>query len=223
MAVALFCSHELLTVSQRSRMRFLSLTIRILPRHPRQQGSRSRGPLAASLLTANLKGVSSMKLHRDLGITQKAAWHLAQRIRKAWESDKGLLSGPVEVDETYMGGKERLHAGRGPVGKTTVVGAKDRYGNKVSAKFIPGTDGPTLRGFVSERADPDATVFTDNHPSYQGLPHKHEAVKHSVSEYVRDQAQTNGIESFWATLKRGYHGTYHHMSPMHLDRYVTEF
>ena len=181
-------------------------------------------------VTTNLKGVSSMKLHRDLGITQRSAWFLAHRLREAWKGHGAQFAGPVEVDETFIGGKEKnkhankkLRAGRGGVGKAIVVGAKDRDTNRVSAAVVGNTDAKTLQGFVGERAAKGATVYTDDHGGYHGMPFEHETVKHSISEYVNGMAHTNGIESFWALMKRGYHGTYHHMSEKHLSRYVNEF
>ena len=186
--------------------------------------------IAIYLWSTSLKGVSSMRLHRDLKITQKSAYFMAQRLREAWSDSPSGMLGPVEVDETFVGGKEKnkhahkkIRAGRGTVGKMIVVGAKDRETNHVSAAVVGNTDAKTLQGFVGDHAAEGATVYTDDHGGYQGMPFEHETVKHSVSEYVRDQAHTNGIESFWATLKRGYHGTFHHISPKHLHRYVNEF
>ena len=192
--------------------------------------------IAIYLLATNLKGVSSMKLHRDLSITQKSAWHLAHRIRETWQDVAGPFAGPVEVDETFVGGKRRNMSkakrselkGRGSVGKVAVAGAKDRATNQVSAKVVPATDAPTLQGFVRERAARGATVYTDDASAYAGLPdlfnnYRHDTVRHSVGEYVRGMAHTNGIESFWATLKRAHKGTFHKLSPKHLGRYVCEF
>ena len=191
--------------------------------------------VATFLLSTNLKSVSSMKLHRDLDITQKSAWFLAHRLRRALDREGGKFSGPVEVDETYFGGKRKnmsnakrkelaeQGAGRGTVGKVAVVGIKDRETKHVRAKVVENTDKATLQGFVVDHTAPGATVYTDEASAYEGLPFPHEAVKHSVSEFVRGMAHTNGAESFWSMLKRAHMGTFHKMSPKHLDRYVTEF
>ena len=192
--------------------------------------------VAIYLCLTDLKGVSSMKLSRDLKITQKSAWHLAMRIRKAIEDGDGMpFAGPVEADETFIGGKrknmslskrkELKGAGRGAVGKEAVVGVKDRATNKVRARVVPVTDAPHVAGFVASQTKDGAKVYTDEAKVYNALDpwFDHEAVNHKVSEYVREQAHTNGMESFWSMLKRGYQGTYHKMSAKHLDRYVTEF
>jgi len=189
--------------------------------------------IAMYLMSTSLKGVSSMKLHRDLGVTQKTAWHLAQKIRQGWLEGQDYddkLDGPVEVDETFIGGKSRnMHRnkrpkGSGSVGKSVVIGAVDRDG-EIRVEHIAKTDGDTLQIFVEDNVEQGSTVYTDSFKGYGGLSYNyhHEAVNHSIGEYVRGQAHTNGIESFWATLKRGYKGTYHKMSAKHLSRYITEF
>ena len=104
-----------------------------------------------------------------------------------------------------------------------MIGAKDRATDRVTARTVATTDKPTLQGFVGEHTAPGATVYTDEASAYEGLPFDHEAVKHSVGQYVRGQAHVVGMESFWSMLKRGNQGTYHHLSEKHLDRYVAEF
>ena len=150
------------------------------------------------LCLTSLKSVSSMKLHRDLKISQPAAWFMLHRIREAWGGEgEGPFDGPVEVDETYFGGKRRNMsnaqrrelvkegAGRGAVGKVAVVGAKCRTSNQVRAEVVEATDKATLHDFVEDSADDGATVFTDDAAAYNGIPFDHETVKHSVSEYVK--------------------------------------
>ena len=188
--------------------------------------------IAMYLMSTSLKGVSSMKLHRDLGVTQKTAWFMAQKIREGWLAgkDDDRLDGPTEVDETYIGGKSRnMHKhkrvkGTGGMGKEMVIGAVDRDGG-IRVKHIKKADNQTLQVFVESNVEQGSVVYTDSHSGYRGLSYnyQHETVNHSVGEYVRGKVHTNGIESFWATLKRGYKGTYHKMSPKHLSRYVTEF
>ena len=167
--------------------------------------------IAIYLCLTSLKSVSSMKLHRDLKVTQSTAWFMLHRIREAWAPKLGSggeipFTGPVEVDEKYMGGKrknmsnakrrELADTGRGAVGKTAVVGMRDRATNQVRAEVVDSTDKTTLQGFVVEHTSPAAMVYTDEAAVYADLPRDHESVKHSVSEYVRGQAHTNGIESF---------------------------
>ena len=189
--------------------------------------------IAIYLCITNLKSVSSMKLKRDLGVSQPTAWFMMQRIREAWAcgGSDGPFDGPVEIDETYFGGKRKNKSnaerknleGRGPVDMTAVVGAKCRTSNKVAAKVVTSTDKATLQGFVDDVTDPDTVVYTDDAAAYEGIPNPHETVKHSVSEYVKGMAHTNGIESAWSMLKRAHKGTFHKISPKHLQRYVNEF
>ena len=194
--------------------------------------------IAIYLMTTGIKGVSSMKLHRDLNITQRTAWHLAHRIRQTWnaQNTEGLLSGIVEVDETYVGGKvknmsnkkrrEFRGRGRGPVGKEIVIGARERETGKVVVRHIPSNDRKSLHKFILENTQEGTQIMTDEARAYAGLEKRgreHQAVNHSVKKFVDGMAHTNGIESFWSILKRGFDGTFHKMSPKHLDRYIEEF
>ncbi len=164
---------------------------------------------------------------------------MLHRRREAWVSELGdPFDGPLEVDETHRGGKRRNMSnakrkelagpGRGAVGKTAVLGAKDRASNQVRAKVIEKTDTETLVPLVEDSAAQGAAVYTDEAAAYASLPTmlngiEHEAVKHSVGEYVRGKVHTNGVESVWSMRKRAHKGTFHKISPKHLDRYVQEF
>jgi len=185
--------------------------------------------IAIYLLTTDIKGTASMKLHRDIGVSQKTAWFMAHRIRETWARATDVpFMGDVESDETYIGGREsnkpkrKRHGHRGTHGKMIVVGMKDRATRQIRAKVIERADLATLDPFVRQHAPPGAKIYTDENAAYQHLPN-HESVRHGVGQYVDGQAHTNGMESFWSLLKRGYHGTYHKMSPKHLARYVAEF
>ena len=192
--------------------------------------------LGIYLCLTSLKSVSSMKLHRDLKITQKSAWFMLHRLREAWAEELGQdFTGPVEADETYVGGKrknmsnakrkELAGTGRGAVGKAAVVGTKDRETNEVRARHVRRTDGPHLAGFVAETTKFGSKVYTDESAAYNALDpwFDHEAVNHSAGEFVRGMAHTNGMESFWSMLKRAHNGTFHKISPKYLARYVQEF
>ena len=187
--------------------------------------------VAIYMLTTSLKSVSSMKLHRDLGVTQKTAWYLAHRIRKSFEGSDQNFSGVVEADESYFGGLEKnkhwdkkLKAGRGAVGKKAVAGLKDRDTNQVTAMVIDDTKRKTLHDFIGDNVEEGSTVCTDDFKSYEKMQgYDHQTVRHSVGEYVDENIHINGMESFWSVLKRAHKGTFHKISHKHLQRYVTEF
>ncbi len=184
------------------------------------------------LLVTARKGISSMQLAKEIGITQKSAWFVLGRLREACGGQFEKLRGMVEIDETFCGGKEgnkheskKLKAGRGSVGKTAVLGMRER-GGRTFAKVIDATDINTVQNEIHGAVEAGSTLYTDEYGAYSdldGLFFNHETVNHSGGEFVRGSAHTNGIESVWAVLKRGLHGVYHHASRKHLHRYVDEF
>lgn len=189
--------------------------------------------MAIYVICTDIKGTSSLKLHRVINVRQGTAWYMLHRIREAFPMNFETFEGPVEVDETYLGGKRKnMHyskkkdmKGRGAVGKTAVVGVIDRNTREIVAKVVSKTDQPTLHRFVTDNVKEGAVVNTDEAKAYAKLreSYEHATVNHSMCEFVNDQANTNSIESFWNVLKKGYHGTYHHFSEKHSQRYLNEF
>lgn len=187
---------------------------------------------AMYLLVTARKGISSLQLSKQIGVTQKSAWFMLHRIREACGSDIDKLRGLIEVDETYIGGKEinkhadkKLNQGRGSVGKQIVFGMRERDGN-TKAFVVESNDLPTIQNAIYDNVAQGSTIFSDEHRSYYGLDglfYQHKAVNHSAGVFRQGLACTNSVESVWALLKRGLHGVYHKCSDKHLARYVDEF
>lgn len=181
---------------------------------------------AVHLLCASKKGMSALQVSRMLGVSYKTAWFLCHRIREAMRSPGGLLTGTVEVDETYVGGKgSNRHQGRGTFNKVPVVALIQRQGN-MRTRVVKTVSAKNLMKALRDHVDIESTVMTDDFMSYRKLDevfYQHEAVVHSKKEYARGNVHVNNCESFFALLKRGLMGSFHHVSRKHLGRYSNEF
>jgi transposase-like protein/uncharacterized protein YaaR (DUF327 family) len=187
---------------------------------------------AMYLLVTARKGISSMQLAKEIGITQKSAWFVLQRLREACASDLSMLKGTVEIDETYLGGLERnkhmkqrvKFQGAGPSGKTPVVAMRER-GGRTRGVVAESTGARGLDAIVRQNVEVGSTLHTDELASYKHLSkdYAHKSVNHSLDEYSKNGVSTNAVESVFAVMKRGMHGVYHHASKKHIARYVNEF
>jgi len=190
--------------------------------------------LAIWLITSHKKGISSLQLGRDLNITQKSAWFMLQRIRNCFGIDNDTqLDNEVEVDETYVGGKNKnRHAnkkvkgsqGRSAKDKTPVVGMVERNG-KLTARKVDNVKSETLTREIIKNVKESAKLYSDEWLGYKGINriYDHSIVKHNQNQYVNGRIHTNTIEGFWSLLKRGIVGIYHFTSKKHLQKYVDEF
>jgi transposase-like protein len=188
---------------------------------------------AMYLLVTARKGISSMQLSKEIGITQKSAWFVLHRLREACGNKLEKLRGIIEIDESFFGGKEKnkheskkVKGTRGIAGKKPIIGMRERGGRTV-AMPIENTTVGTIQKAIYANVEVGSTLYTDEHSAYQDFDHslffQHDSINHSSHEYTRGSVSVNGIESVWAVMKRGLYGIYHHAENKHLGRYANEF
>jgi transposase-like protein len=179
--------------------------------------------LAIYLMCESKKGISAKQVQRMLKVSYKTAWYLCHRIRDAMgDGEQPLLTGTVEVDETIIGGK-RKGFGKGYRGNKVVVAGAIERGGEIRLRLVPNNRRHNLECFIESSVDDDASIYTDELKSYEGIAGKdHQTVKHKDEEWVRGNVHTNTVESAWSLLKRSVVGTYHHMSIKHLPAYLDE-
>jgi len=180
---------------------------------------------AIYLMSSTRCGISAKQIERETGVTYKTAWRMFKQIRSMLEENHNNMSGPVEADETYIGGKRHGKRGRGAEGKTPIVGIVQRKG-KLIATATSNVKATTLLPIIKEHVLPDAVIYTDELPSYNKLPfmgYVHHQVHHALKIYAMGDIHTNTIEGFWSLLKRGISGVYHSVSAKYLQTYLNEY
>jgi transposase-like protein len=180
----------------------------------------------AMWLMANTRcGISAKQLERETGVTYKTAWRMFKQIRTLLDENRGIFSGEIEADETYIGGRHQGKRGRGASGKTIVAGEVERKGD-VSARVVPNVKANTLLPMIVEKTELNSILYTDEMPSYnklEKLGFNHQVIPHNEKVYVMGDIHTNTIDGFWALVKGGLKGVYHHVSPDYLQTYVNEY